>query len=70
MVYQWFCLKTTGMVCQWFGHKTTGTVSPSLALNPVAAVSLSLGSKLVTSGFLVGALKSPRLFLVLGLKTK
>jgi hypothetical protein len=25
-VYQWFDLRTTGMVCQWFGLKTTGMV--------------------------------------------
>jgi hypothetical protein len=51
-VYQWFDLRTTGMVCQWFGLKTTGMVYPGLTLKSVATISPGLGSKRMV-GFLV-----------------
>jgi hypothetical protein len=36
--YQWFELKTTGMICHWFDLKTTKTIFFGLSSKPVVTV--------------------------------
>jgi hypothetical protein len=49
MLYEWFGLKTTRMVCEWFGLKTTRTVFADLASKPVTMIFVGLASKPVTT---------------------
>jgi hypothetical protein len=49
MIYQWFVLKTTGMVSPDFASKLVVTVSPGLTLKIVAAGFSVWASKLAAT---------------------
>jgi hypothetical protein len=72
--------KPVATVCEWFGLKTTQAVFASLASKPTVGFLVEpqnqggggfsrLGLKTGSSGLVIWALKSPRQFLGLGIKT-
>jgi hypothetical protein len=81
MVCEWFGLKTTRTVFSSLASKLVATVSPDLASKPTVGFLVEpqnqggggfpgLGLKTGSSGLVIWFSKSPRRFIVLGLKIK